>query len=120
MNGTKATTEAVLAARPDLRHTLARIGQEGKCVASSHPQAWFVSGSGYFNARNRARTLCDGCPVLAECRDYALAAGEEYGVWGGLCEVDRAVLRQGATARERDLLKTRQHPFDLFTLQDAG
>lgn len=37
----------------------------------------------------RARRICEGCPVLLACRDHALAAGESYGIWGGLTELDR-------------------------------
>ncbi|MFD9664777.1 WhiB family transcriptional regulator [Rhodococcus sp. NPDC059968] len=37
----------------------------------------------------RARQICQPCPVLAQCRDHALAAGEPYGVWGGTTEADR-------------------------------
>lgn len=36
-----------------------------------------------------AKSLCGTCPVQAECRAYALAAGETYGVWGGTAERDR-------------------------------
>lgn len=43
-----------------------------------------------------ARTVCGPCPVIAECRAYALARPEPHGVWGGL------------SARERTLLRRRQ------------
>jgi hypothetical protein len=29
------------------------------------------------------------CPVIADCRAYALQVGEPFGVWGGLCEEER-------------------------------
>ncbi|NNH73210.1 WhiB family transcriptional regulator [Nocardia uniformis] len=42
------------------------------------------------NARIRlAKRICANCPVLAECRAYALAAGEQYGIWGGMSESER-------------------------------
>ncbi|QSE95645.1 WhiB family transcriptional regulator [Rhodococcus pseudokoreensis] len=41
----------------------------------------------------QARNICQSCLVLDQCRDTALAAGEPYGVWGGLTEADR---RKGA------------------------
>ncbi len=28
--------------------------------------------------------LCYGCPLLKDCYDFAVANGEEYGVWGGV------------------------------------
>ena len=37
----------------------------------------------------RARTLCQGCPVLEQCRDYA-RAHRENGFWGGESEEERA------------------------------
>lgn len=53
-----------------------------------------------------ALAICRTCPVLAECRSYALAAREPYGVWGGLTETDRAELLAGRSAplgpRRRD------------------
>jgi WhiB family redox-sensing transcriptional regulator len=33
--------------------------------------------------------ICRGCPVLGECRDWALDTRVRYGVWGGLTEKDR-------------------------------
>jgi hypothetical protein len=30
-----------------------------------------------------AERLCAGCPFFDPCRDYARAAGEEHGIWGG-------------------------------------
>mgnify|MGYP001613945567 CR=1 FL=1 len=47
--------------------------------------------------RSRARTrrianakaVCAHCPVLTDCRNYAVAAGETFGIWGGLTEDER-------------------------------
>jgi WhiB family redox-sensing transcriptional regulator len=36
-----------------------------------------------------AKALCRECPVLLECRAYALTHVELYGVWGGLGEQER-------------------------------
>jgi len=36
-----------------------------------------------------AKRICALCPVRVECRDEALATGEQWGVWGGLSETDR-------------------------------
>lgn len=36
-----------------------------------------------------ARTICDLCPVQAECRDHALANKERFGMWGGLTPIER-------------------------------
>ena len=37
----------------------------------------------------RAKQVCQGCPVLEQCRTHALAVQEPYGVWGGLSESER-------------------------------
>jgi hypothetical protein len=36
-----------------------------------------------------AKWVCAACPVRSRCAAYAIAAGEEYGVWGGLAETER-------------------------------
>jgi WhiB family redox-sensing transcriptional regulator len=43
------------------------------------------------NRRNaKAKSICAGCPVLTDCRNYAIASGEPSGIWGGLTEDERA------------------------------
>lgn len=42
-----------------------------------------------------AKAICNVCPVIEECREYAIEHNESYGTWGGLSESDRKrVLRQ--------------------------
>jgi WhiB family redox-sensing transcriptional regulator len=36
-----------------------------------------------------ALTICGTCTVLDDCLDYALGAGERFGVWGGTTEKQR-------------------------------
>ncbi len=45
-----------------------------------------------------AKTICAACPVIANCRQWALSAREPYGVWGGLSveERERVLSRQTA------------------------
>lgn len=42
-----------------------------------------------------AKALCERCPVVEPCLDYALANRIEDGVWGGLNEKERAKMRRG-------------------------
>ncbi len=49
---------------------------------------------------DRAKAICRRCPVLEQCRQYALVTREPYGVWGGLTEEER---RQLWTDRSRPL-----------------
>ena len=36
-----------------------------------------------------AKAICATCPVIEQCRSYALAAQEPYGIWGGMTEEPR-------------------------------
>lgn len=38
----------------------------------------------------RAKQVCETCPVLAACREHALAIREPFGVWGGMDEDERS------------------------------
>jgi WhiB family redox-sensing transcriptional regulator len=43
-----------------------------------------------------AKAVCGRCPVRLDCLEYAIAAGERYGVWGGLnAQERRAYARTG-------------------------
>lgn len=41
-----------------------------------------------------AKAVCRGCPVAAECLEFALVTGEQHGIWGGKSERQRRVLRR--------------------------
>ncbi len=41
-----------------------------------------------------AKSICAECPVRPECLEHALAAGEHFGIWGGLNERERRTLIQ--------------------------
>ena len=40
-----------------------------------------------------AKRICQGCPVVANCLQWALATREPYGVWGGLSAEERLALQ---------------------------
>lgn len=40
----------------------------------------------------QALAVCASCPVRPECLEYALEAGERFGIWGGLTEKRRRKL----------------------------
>lgn len=48
----------------------------------------------YTQSYARARAVCERCPVLDDCREYALSEGELYGMWGGLSPNERKDLRR--------------------------
>lgn len=47
---------------------------------------------------DRAKSICQACPVVTECRMHALSVREPYGVWGGLTEDERSRLGEDAVA----------------------
>jgi len=47
----------------------------------------------------RARTICSGCPVRADCLEYALTPPiERFGFWGGATERERQRMRRRPAA----------------------
>src|ERR687883_1798150 len=40
-----------------------------------------------------AKAVCRRCPVNAECLNWALASGQDAGVWGGMSEDQRRALK---------------------------
>jgi WhiB family transcriptional regulator, redox-sensing transcriptional regulator len=71
---------------------------------SADPELFFpISGAGpALGQVARAKAVCTACAVRGECLRYALASGPLQGVWGGLTEEERRLLRQReAKARSR-------------------
>jgi WhiB family redox-sensing transcriptional regulator len=42
----------------------------------------------------RAKAVCEGCAVRAECLAWALDTAQDAGVWGGLDEEERREIRR--------------------------
>ena len=51
----------------------------------------------------RAKQICWSCPVLEACRNYALNADEQYGIWGALTPSERQQVRAADSMRLRRL-----------------
>jgi WhiB family redox-sensing transcriptional regulator len=43
---------------------------------------------------DEAKAVCAGCPVRCLCLEWALLAGINYGVWGGMSETERLALKR--------------------------
>jgi WhiB family transcriptional regulator, redox-sensing transcriptional regulator len=41
-----------------------------------------------------AKIACWRCPVSTECLNWALASGQDTGVWGGMSEDERRAVKQ--------------------------
>lgn len=48
---------------------------------------------GRYERIQKAKALCETCPVTDECLDYALVTEIKFGFWGGLTERQRRELR---------------------------
>lgn len=71
---------------------------------SADPDLFFpITASGLaLRQVSGAKAVCARCPVRADCLRYALDAGPLQGIWGGLNEEERRLLRQReAKARMR-------------------
>jgi WhiB family redox-sensing transcriptional regulator len=42
----------------------------------------------------QAKAICMQCPVRDQCLEWALATGQDAGVWGGMSEEERRALRR--------------------------
>jgi WhiB family redox-sensing transcriptional regulator len=65
-----------------------------RCVETD-PEVFFPEKGGSTRA---AKAICRGCEVREECLAEALVCDERFGVWGGLSERERRVLKHGQDA----------------------
>ncbi|HWC78466.1 MAG TPA: WhiB family transcriptional regulator [Pseudonocardiaceae bacterium] len=68
-----------------------------------HPER--ERGDARTSRENRAKAVCQRCPVLAQCRAHALSVREPYGIWGGLTAHEREV---ELARRAKNTKKTKQ------------
>ena len=60
------------------------------------PELFFPDGD-IRSARAQVKTaklICRGCPVRVTCLNWALASGQDDGIWGGMTEDERRWLRR--------------------------
>lgn len=67
--------------------------RDGLC-AQTDPEAFHPDEHGSVVP---AKAVCAVCPVLAECRAYALETGQRFGVWGGLSANERQQIRRNTS-----------------------
>ena len=41
-----------------------------------------------------AKAICAACPVRKTCLSFAIETNQEYGIWGGTTEDERAVMKR--------------------------
>ena len=63
--------------------------------AQTDPEMFFPNKA---QVPHRAIKICDQCPVIRECLDYALKTRQDYGVWGGVTARERTRMLRGPVA----------------------
>ena len=76
---------------PDVRDLLTRPAWHAQ-AACRGTDANFYPDRG--ESVEPAKALCAACPVLEECKAFALDSGESHGVWGGLSGRERRTVRK--------------------------
>ena len=72
---------------------------------TSDPDMWFPeTGEGNSHSIKIAKAFCAECPLLNECRNYAIAAKEPHGIWGGMDAMQRNNLRRTEKRHARERL----------------
>lgn len=65
--------------------------QDKALCAETDPEAFFPEKG---TSSRGAKSICAACPVRHECLEYALANDERFGIWGGLSESERRIVRR--------------------------
>jgi WhiB family redox-sensing transcriptional regulator len=66
---------------------------EAHCIGED-PDLFFPIGTSdpALDQVEAAKAICGGCPVRADCLEWALVTCQDAGVWGGLDEEERRVI----------------------------
>lgn len=85
-----------------------RWQEQGAC-RKEDPEMFFLPENSRMGTKRSlvlmAKKVCGTCPVIEECRNYALTTEQKFGVWGGLSEEElaTAVRRRKRYAVRRDV-----------------
>ena len=84
LNPDEMITKDVTVKGLDWRHHGACIGED--------PELFFPSGHHAVDGQQvqTAKSVCKRCPVMDECRKWAIESGIVFGIWGGQTEDERA------------------------------
>jgi WhiB family redox-sensing transcriptional regulator len=85
--------------QPGCHHERVRVRADSdRIVAAVSTLTCFFPERG--ESVKEAKAVCTGCPVRAECLEYALDNQEKFRIWGGLSERGRRQLRRQRRLRE--------------------
>jgi Transcription factor WhiB len=66
------------------------------------PDSWFPDESAPRAQLTQARAICSTCPVMVECREWAVAMYIDFGLWGNTTPRQRRKLRKDRDNGESD------------------
>jgi WhiB family redox-sensing transcriptional regulator len=88
------STTSIDQALPSLEDLTNRPAWTKRAACRGEDPALFLPTRGVSGvAMARARAVCAGCTVRADCLDYASATVDTMGVWGGTTERERRGMR---------------------------
>ncbi|MFD8810786.1 WhiB family transcriptional regulator [Streptomyces sp. NPDC059627] len=81
--------------------------EQGACVRID-PDLFFPIGDGVLThvQSAEAKAVCRRCPVMEQCLDWAMRAGQVEGVWGGRTESERRLMKQREARRATETVTT--------------
>lgn len=81
------------------------VWMENAACRDEDPELFFpvsIKAAGAAQAAE-AKEVCAQCPVREPCRDYALRTRQDAGIWGGLTDEERLMMRRrGSRVRRGD------------------
>ncbi len=74
----------------------------GACQ-DSDPELFFpITSQGPARGQlDKAKAVCACCPVRAQCLEFALDSGQDFGIWGGMSEQERRAMRRSGLPYRR-------------------
>jgi WhiB family redox-sensing transcriptional regulator len=102
---------------PDDEHDLSWQA-DGACLGTDPDLFFAEAGFDAGPTTQAARATCQGCPARIDCLEYALAANEKWGVWGGFDPGQRRRLAGGRRDKESPVVAPR--PRHLTLVQGGG
>lgn len=69
-----------------------RLGTAACAAPQYDPELWFPNPTDLL-AVTEAKAICATCPLIRQCRDYALDPRISDGIWGGMSEAERRAAR---------------------------
>ena len=77
--------------------------REHAVCRSEDPELFFpmTAGRGSCAITDEAKKVCGRCPVASACLEYALASGEDWGVFGGHTAEERRAIKRRRRAEAK-------------------